>query len=80
MILTKVVLGKIWDVCAQNRIRPLLAGYDSVCNVSLLGPNRHHSPVYFIKQVVYNPAGSPSSNETVVYTDDAIRPVFLIVF
>jgi len=42
--------------------------------------NRHRSPLYFVKQVVYNPAGSPSANETIVYTDDAIRPVFLIIF
>ena len=50
MILTKVVLGKIWDVCAQNRIRALLTGYDSVCNVSLLEPNCHHSPVYSLNR------------------------------
>jgi hypothetical protein len=40
--------------------------------------NRRRSPLYFVKQVVYNPAHS--SNETIVYTDDAIRPVFLIIF
>ncbi|KIM41676.1 hypothetical protein M413DRAFT_444924 [Hebeloma cylindrosporum] len=59
MILTKVVLGNVWDVCARSHVTALPSGYDSV---------------------VYNPANAPSSNETIVYTDDAIRPVFLIIF
>lgn len=42
--------------------------------------NLHRSQLRFVKQVVYNPANSPSANETIVYTDDAIRPVFLIIF
>jgi hypothetical protein len=33
-----------------------------------------------MKQVVYNRANAPAANETIVYTDDAIRPVFLIIF
>jgi len=59
MVLTKVVLGKVWDVCTQSHVTSLPAGYNSV---------------------VYNPANTPSANETIVYTDDAIRPVFLIIF
>jgi hypothetical protein len=78
MILTKVILGKFWDVCTQGHATSAQAGYNSVCGPSLLRSIR--SQLYFVKQVVYNPATSPTANETIVYTDDAIRPVFLIIF
>ena len=34
MILTKVDLGKFWDVCAESHVTALPAGYDSVCGTS----------------------------------------------
>jgi len=58
MILTKVVLGKVYKVgTVWNRVSSCPSGYNSV---------------------VYDENGT--SNETIIYTDDAIRPVFLIIF
>ncbi|KAJ3540655.1 hypothetical protein NMY22_g4207 [Coprinellus aureogranulatus] len=56
-MLTKVVLGTVWDVQKSGHVKSPPAGYDSVVNDDN-GP----------------------SNQTIVYKNEAIRPVFLIVF
>jgi len=58
VILTKVVLGTVYEVQAWNQVMSCPPGHNSVVF------NRQNGTL----------------NETVVYTDDAIRPVFLIVF
>jgi hypothetical protein len=58
MILTKLVLGKVFNVTNFAAVTSCPAGYHSV---------------------VFDRNGG-SLNETIVYSDDAIRPVFLITF
>jgi hypothetical protein len=80
MLVTKVVLGKSQTVTAALQSCP--SGFDSVSYLNfftflhafLPQPTSHNPHV----QVVFDKDGP--HNETIVYTDDAIRPVFLIMF
>ncbi|CCM03572.1 uncharacterized protein FIBRA_05708 [Fibroporia radiculosa] len=58
VLLTKVILGRIYSASRFNEVMSLPAGYNSVVFDRMNG----------------------TLNETIVYSDDAIRPVFLIVF
>jgi len=56
LFLTKVVMGRPYNVTGFGQVSSCPSGYDSV---------------------LYDPPNG--RNETILYTDDAIRPVFLIV-
>ena len=79
MLVAKVVLGKVSTATAGIPACP--AGFDSVsesifrCSSTISGLAAHDR---CLVQVTYDTNGP--HNETIVYTDDAIRPVFLIAF
>ncbi|CCM03573.1 uncharacterized protein FIBRA_05709 [Fibroporia radiculosa] len=58
VLLTKVVLGRVYNVSRFTEVTSLPAGYNSVVFDRMNGV----------------------LNETIVYSDDAIRPVFLLIF
>ena len=75
LLLAKVILGRVYHVQGFAQVKDCPAGYDSV---SPIGPG--WCPfIQYVLQVVFNRQNG-QLNETVVYRDDAIRPVFLIMF
>jgi hypothetical protein len=76
MFLTKVTLGKVRYVNRFAEVKQCPSGFDSA---SLLHHLQDRFELIAHLQVVFDRM-SGRLNETVVYSDDAIRPLFLIVF
>jgi hypothetical protein len=74
--LNKVVLGKVHNVSAFAAVSSCPRGCQSVSVEYILGQAVWSDGVV---QVVFD-RNNGTLNETIVYTNDAVRPVFLIIF
>ena len=77
MFLTKVILGNVHSVSAFAEVKSLPSGCQSV-SLAYIVCGRH-GLISWCVQVVFDRMNG-QLNETVVYTNEAIRPVFLIIF
>jgi len=77
LLLTKVVLGKVKYVSGWNEVMSCPLGYNSVCAFILFQVTCEDNLISL--KVVYDRLNG-CLNETIIYSDDAIRPVFLIIF
>lgn len=77
MFLTKVVLGQVHNVSQFAEVNSCPSGSQSVS--SSLPTENDKSLNSWWAQVVFDRING-QLNETVVYTNEAIRPVFLILF
>jgi hypothetical protein len=76
ILLNKVIVGKGCKLTHDNTsLTTPPSGYDSVCHSSLL-------ILFFLNfwQVLAEKGGSLNYDELVVYTNDAIRPSFLVMY
>jgi len=78
LLLTKVVLGKVKYVSGWNEVMSCPSGYNSVCFPLFSSLHSEFNLSLYAKVVFDRQNGS--LNETIIYSDDAIRPVFLIMF
>jgi len=81
LLLTKVVLGNVRYVSGWMEVMSCPPGYNSVGFLLLSGlqVKLTFSLRFLYSKVVYDRQGG-CLNETIIYSDDAIRPVFLIIF
>ena len=76
MFLAKVVMGRQYFVSDFAEVKSLPSGYNSVSPAFLsLSPSSNST----VNQVVFDRLNG-RLNESVIYEDAAIRPVFLIIF
>jgi hypothetical protein len=75
MFVAKVVLGNVWNVYQHRAVDSCPVGYDSVRGFHCI----YITGAYDMPQVVFDKQNG-QLNETVVYHDEAIRPIYLIIF
>jgi hypothetical protein len=78
MFITKVVLGKVRYVTQFNEVMACPPGYDSV-RFRVTYRVGYTNSITSVVQVVFHRYNG-KLNETVVYKDQAIKPVFLVCF
>ena len=80
IIVSTVALGNVRYVNAFNEVRSCPAGFDSVCCRKKTRFSLPSIVTLYIIQVVFDRGVNGSLNETIVYNDSAIRPVYIILF
>jgi hypothetical protein len=80
VFLARVALGRVYEIdhVADDSSDPRPPGYDSVRYFNFAHHTYQPTQLTCRVQVVFN-GDEGLENETVVYTEDAIRPVFLIL-